>query len=53
MIVDTSSDWDARYWLENHQDFIDGLTNLKKVGIITPLYSFNTTSLYKVNKSPN
>jgi len=53
MIVDTSSDWDARYWLENHQDFIDGLTNLKKVGIITPLYSFNTTSLYKVNKPPN
>lgn len=53
MIVDTSTNWDVRYWLTNRQEFVDGLTTLTKAGVITPLYTFNTTIIYKVNKSPN
>lgn len=51
MIVDTSTDWDVRYWLEDRQDFIEGLKNLQKNGSITPLYTFNTTTIYKITKS--
>ena len=34
MLIDTSTDWDARYWLTNREEFIDGLQNMEKTHVI-------------------
>lgn len=53
LFVDTSSEWDARHLLANREDFIEGLTNLEKMGVITRYKYRDTTVLYKVNKNPS
>lgn len=52
MLVDTSSDWDVRYWLTDRTTFIQGLQNMEKAGIITPTKQIGTTTLYRVLKKP-
>ncbi len=53
MIVDTSSDWDIRHFLTNRDEFISGLNNLEKQGVITKYREDNNTKLYKILKKPN
>jgi len=53
LVVDTASDWDIRHLLANRPDFIDGLNNLKKQGIIKQYRQSGTTTLYKIIKIPD
>lgn len=53
LLVDTSPDWDVRFWLTNRDDFIDGLKNLEKSGYIKPYKSWGTTALYRVIMKKN
>lgn len=48
VLVDTSSSWDARHFLENREDFIEAVSNLEKEKIIKPIFKQNNTTLYKV-----
>lgn len=48
MLVDTSTDWDIRYWLTTRENFVDAINNLQKAGVIQPIHSWQTTTLYKV-----
>jgi len=48
MLVDTSYNWDARYWLTSRDDFVDALYNLQKAHVIRRLKSWQTTTLYSV-----
>lgn len=52
MLVDTSTDWDTRYWLTNREEFVDGVRNLEKAGVIKPIKSMGTTKLFAVLKHP-
>ncbi len=52
LLVDTSSDWDIRHLLANHEDFIDGIKNLEKQKIIKKYKQINKTVLYKVSQKP-
>jgi uncharacterized membrane protein len=52
LLVDTSSDWDARHLLINNAQFIQGLTNLEKAGIIKRYKQIGNTKLYKIIKNP-
>lgn len=53
LIVDTSTDWDERYWLTTRENFINGLENLEKVNIIKKQKQSGTTTLYIVEKNPS
>lgn len=53
LIVDTSSDWDARHLLIDHDPYVRGLVNLEKAGVITKYKQINTATLYKVNENPD
>ena len=53
LIVDTSTDWDARHLLIDRPLFIDGLNNLEKARIITRYKEAGNTILYKVNINPD
>ncbi|HVZ12326.1 MAG TPA: DUF2079 domain-containing protein [Patescibacteria group bacterium] len=48
ILVDTSTDWDARYFLEDRQKFINAIQNLEKTKTIKPIFRQNTTYLFKV-----
>jgi uncharacterized membrane protein len=50
MLVDTATDWDARYWLTDRDTFIQGVKNLEKMQHIKPVKTEGTTTLYKVKK---
>jgi uncharacterized membrane protein len=52
LFVDTSSEWDARHLLTNREEFIDGLKNLKKAGVIKRYRQEGNAVLYKVIKKP-
>jgi uncharacterized membrane protein len=53
LIVDTSSDWDARHLLIDRPLFLDGLKNLEKAKVITKYKEVGTTILFKVNENPD
>lgn len=48
LLVDTASDWDARHLLEDRAEFIDGLQNLEKAGVVTVYKRIGTTTLYTI-----
>lgn len=52
LVVDTSTDWDARYWLTDRDTFIDGIHNLEKAKVIKLDKQEGTSVLYKVLKNP-
>lgn len=52
LLVDTSPEWDIRHLLGNRTDFIDGLQNLEKAGIVSVYKRIGTTTLYTINSSP-
>jgi hypothetical protein len=49
LLVDTSPEWDARHLLANRPEFIEGLSNMEKVGKISLLRQFDSSKIYKVN----
>lgn len=52
LLIDTSSDWDARHFLVNREDFIDSISNLERSGVIKKWKQEKNTYLYKVLKKP-
>lgn len=52
LLVDTSTDWDPRHFLESREDFIDAIHNLEKTKRIVPIYKSGTTTLYKTTVKP-
>lgn len=52
LLVDTSENWDARHLLTNRNEFVEGISNLKKAGIIEDYFKSNSTSIYKINNQP-
>jgi len=52
LLVDTSTDWDPRYWLTDRDTFIDGIHNLEKAKVIAVDKQQGSAVLYKVLKSP-
>lgn len=53
MLTDISNNWDIRYWLTTRENFMDAINNLQKAGVIHPLKSWQTTTLYKVMVKQN
>lgn len=53
LLVDTATDWDARYWLTNRTNFVQGIANLQKMKIIQPVKTIDTTTLYRILHKPN
>jgi hypothetical protein len=53
LIVDTAPDWDIRHLLANRDDYIDGLHNLQKAGIISVDKQINDAVLYRINRHPS
>ncbi len=53
LFVDTSPEWDIRHLLANRPDFIDGLKNIEKAGVVTKYKKIDSTILYKVNENPD
>lgn len=51
LIVDLSKEWDIRHLLGKREDYISGLMNLEKNGVIQKYQQANTTVLYKINKN--
>lgn len=52
ILVDTSTDWDIRYWLTDRNTFIQTLQTMEKAGVIAKKESIGTTTLYTVLKNP-
>ena len=52
LIVDTAKDWDIRHLLANRGDYISGLRNLEKEGIVKIYKQEGTTVLYKIIRNP-
>lgn len=52
LIVDTSPEWDIRHLLGQREEFIKGLTNLEKTGVIKKSKQIGSTILYKVEMNP-
>lgn len=52
LIVDTSSEWDARHLLTDRPLFLDGLKNLEKTHVISLYKQTGDATLYKVNQNP-
>lgn len=48
IIVDTSTEWDTRHWLTNHDEFINALSNLEKEKRISLFKQIDTAKIYKV-----
>lgn len=53
LFIDTSSAWDIRHLLTNRNDFIKGLENIEKAGIVTPYKRMGNTTIYKIQKEIN
>ena len=52
MIVDTGPDWDIRHFLANREEYITGIKNLEKGGVIKKYKQKETATLYKIVKQP-
>lgn len=53
LIVDLSSNWDARHLLANNEEFRLGIKNLEKAGVIEEYESIGDAKLYKVIVNPS
>jgi len=53
LFVDTSSDWDARHLLTDRSNFIAGLNNLEKAGVIKKYKQIDNAILYKTTMNPD
>ena len=53
LFVDTSPEWDIRHFLADRPDYLDGLANLEKAGIIQKYKQIDNAILYKVLRNPN
>ena len=53
LFIDTSPEWDIRHLLANREDFINGLKNGEKAGIIKKHQQLNSAIIYKIIKNPN
>lgn len=53
LIIDTSSEWDARHLLTDRPLFLKGLQNIEKAKVVTIYKQLGSTILYKVNKNPD
>lgn len=52
MLVDTSSEWDARHLLTNNNEFKQGIENMEKAHVIVVEKRTGSTTLYKIVKTP-
>jgi hypothetical protein len=52
LIVDTSSDWDARSFLTERKNFVNGLQNMEKEGVIKIFFQKGDAYVYKIIKKP-
>jgi len=48
LIVDTSSNWDIRHFLADRNQYIDGLTNMEKAGVIKKKEEIGNAVIYKI-----
>lgn len=53
LFVDISSEWDIRHLLANRPDYIDGLANLEKAGVIQKYQQIGNAILYQVLRNPS
>lgn len=53
LIIDTSSNWDIRHLLANRDDYVEGIINLEKMGVIKKYEHIGNATLYKVLKDPD
>lgn len=53
LIVDTSSDWDARHLLINREEYIEGISNLEKAKVISRYKKSENAVLYEIQQSPD
>jgi hypothetical protein len=53
LIVDTSMEWNIINLLANRGDFIAGLENMEKEGVIKKYKEFGSSTIYTVEKRPN
>lgn len=53
LFVDTSPEWDIRHLLANRPDFIAGINNLEKAGIVSVYKRVGSATLYGVQKDPD
>lgn len=51
LIVDTSTNWDPRYFLTTRELFIEGINNFEKKGIVKVVKRNQTATLYKIVKT--
>lgn len=52
MIIDTSPEWNILHLLANREDFIKGLENMEKYGVIKKYKEFGSSTIYTVHKRP-
>ena len=52
MLVDTSPEWNILHLLANREDFIAGLRNMEKEGIIKKHKQFDSATIYRVYARP-
>lgn len=52
LFVDTSSEWDARHFLTDTDNFVKGLTNIEKAGIVKKNRQKGNAVIYKVVRKP-
>lgn len=53
LFIDTSPEWDIRHYLTNREDYIKGLKNIEKAGVVEVYEKRGSAVIYKVNRSPN
>ncbi len=53
LMIDTSEDWDIRHLLADRKDYIQGLKNLEKAGVIEKYKQIGNAVLYKVKVNPD
>lgn len=52
LVIDTSKDWDIRHFLANREEYIEGLQNLEKAGVIRKDKQQGEAIIYKILKKP-
>ncbi|MBI2621120.1 MAG: DUF2079 domain-containing protein [Candidatus Levybacteria bacterium] len=52
LFVDTSPEWNILHLLANREDFIKGLENMEKFGVIKKYKEFGSSTIYTIHKKP-
>lgn len=52
LFVDTSPEWDIRHFLANRPEYVRGLANIEKAGIVTRYRTEGNAVIYKVLRNP-